>query len=110
VKPSGIDTEAVELRRFGINRILNIGALFRLKADNAKYEIGKHCGEVRMTPLKTAEGQRFYEGTEKWNPIGFIAGGNSPPLPMAEGDLKRVFESHAVDKQITNHSSNGINC
>jgi site-specific DNA recombinase len=79
-EPVTIGQEMEQLRRFAIQKILNIVELFRSKADNAKYEFSQHCGELWMTPLKTAEGERFYAGVGQWNLLGFMGGGDLPPL------------------------------
>jgi Recombinase zinc beta ribbon domain len=79
-KPVSIFEEADALRRFAVQRIFDIVSLFRGKAQNAKFELSKHCGELWMTALKNAEGERFYVGVGQWSLEGFLGDGFTPSL------------------------------
>jgi hypothetical protein len=92
-KPTSVDEKIEEFRRFAIENIERVVGLCREKAGNAKYELGEHCGEITMTPLKNAEGERFYVGTEYWNLLG------SPSLCLPETAQNQEGESLFIEQK-----------
>ena len=87
-KPVSSFEEADALRRFAVQRIFDIVSLFRAKAQNAKFELSKHCGELWMAPLKNAEGERFYVGVGQWSLEGFLGDGFAPSLSVPKWNKK----------------------
>jgi site-specific DNA recombinase len=67
IKPIDIDTHVDIMRNFAISKIASLPVLFREEPAAARWELRKRVGEIWMTPVRNAKGERLYIGVGHWN-------------------------------------------
>jgi site-specific DNA recombinase len=67
IKPIDIDVHIDAMRKFAIAKIASLPVLFRQEPAAARWELRKRMGDIWMTPVRNAEGDRQYIGVGKWS-------------------------------------------
>jgi site-specific DNA recombinase len=58
------------IRDFILKRVLDLTALFKVNVARARSELAKHVREIRMRPVKQADGIEHYFAEGEWNLLG----------------------------------------
>jgi site-specific DNA recombinase len=66
LKPINIHERITHLRKFVEQQIASLPSLLRVDPHAAKWEFQKHLRELWLTPVRDAEGRRFYIGVGEW--------------------------------------------